>query len=434
MSQTYQQDIKFLESLANIPKQEFLLGLYDRSIFITRLKNFLKLLGNPEKKIKIIHIAGTSGKGTTVRILQDLMSNANLKVGSYTSPFATTTIEKVQIKNKLISPQQLHKILEKKVNPALDKYLVQFPTQPLSYFETFLALALIHFKEQKCQWVILETGCGGTHDATNVIPHPLVTAITNIGLDHTHLLGNTKIKIAKDKAGIIKPASKFLTTEKNKKLIKIFKKVCAKKKAKYINLENLVKEYNTDNYFSTKRQKENLKLALNILKELKIKPKNIQSVINKFSLPCRQEIIQTNPLVILDGAHNSDKLNNLIEFIKQQKYKKLYLILGFAHTKNYNSSLKKLLAISNKIYLTRFLVTFRKSAELRELYKRSKKIKPNLAMAVHNDPWQALQSALKLAKKDDLVLITGSFFLTGELRNKWIPEDYIIKHLKLDKK
>ena len=433
MYKTYQQDIKFLESLVNIPKTTYLLGPKDKHVFIERLKRFLNLVGNPQNNLKFIHIAGTSGKGSTVKVLESLMTDANFKVGSFTSPFATTSIEKVSINNQLMSPDDFHNILEKELKPALDKYSLKF-SDPISYFEAWLVIAFLYFKKQKCDWVVLETGLGGLHDATNVIGSPKITAITNIGLDHTHILGNTKTAIAKDKAGIIKKNSLFLTTEKNKKLLEIFENTCRRKQAWFMETQNLVKNYKTTNYFSTDKQRENLNLALNILDLLKISPPNTQKIIRGFKLTCRQEIVQNKPTVILDGAHNTDKLNNLIAFVKKQGYNKLHLIVGFAENKNITAPLKKLLTISGQVYLTRFLIGERKTADLRQLYEKSKKISPRLPINVYNDPWQALEQALKKASPKDLILITGSFFLCGELRTKWINEEHILKNLKLDKR
>ncbi|OGY95257.1 MAG: hypothetical protein A2543_01510 [Candidatus Komeilibacteria bacterium RIFOXYD2_FULL_37_8] len=431
----YQDDINFLESLSNIPRQNYMLGQGDRSIYINRMRKFLSLVGSPEKKLKFIHIAGTSGKGTSVKMLERLMNNAGLKTGSYTSPFATTSLEKISIGDKLISAVSLHKILKEKIKPNLDKYLLTFPQDPISYFETWLAIALLYFQEQKCDWVILEAGLGGQHDATNVIVSPKVTAITNIGLDHTEILGNTKEKIARDKAGIIKKNSLFLSSEKNKKLLKIFEGVCKKQQAWFIPLENLAKNYPVKGgYFKTPKQLENLNLTLNILSVLKISPPDTLKIINNFGLICRQEIIRKKPTVVLDGSHNKDKLDNLLKFIGQQKYRHLHLILGFGYHKNYKIALKKLLKISNYVYLTRYLIVAKRSADLRKLYQDSRKINHQLPISVYNDPYQAFTAAFKKATKNDLILITGSFFLAGELRKKWISEEYIVKNRKLDKR
>ena len=424
---TYQADVSFLESLLNQPNKNYLLNINDRKIFIIRLKKFLSLVDNPQHKLNFVHIAGTSGKGTTVTILQNLMASTGLRVGAYTSPYATTAAEKIKIDNKLISSRDLHNILHNIIKPALEKYVIKFPTEPISYFEAWLALALLYFVQAKCDWVILESGLGGTHDASNVIPAPAISAITNIGLDHTEILGNTKEMIARDKAGIIKKSSKFISTEKNKKLTKIFQDICKTRKAKFIKLNNLVANYKIKNYFDTPRQQDNLNLALNILDVLNIKVNKAQEIINNFRLPCRQEIMQSNPLVILDGAHNADKIKNLVNFIKQQKYKKLLLIIGLAEDKNTKQALQKIMPLADSLFLTRFLVPIRKAASLRKLYTQSQSIK-KLPVQIFYDPREALKAALKSANKQDLILIAGSFYLAGELRKHWISEEKIIKN------
>jgi len=426
----YRQDIAYLESVINMPRREYLLGLADRRIFIERLRKFLALLGHPEKGQNFLHITGTSGKGSTVTILQRFLTDSGAKVGIYTSPFATTSLEKIQINDCLISPLELHAILQKNIKPALDLYLTKYSTEPPSYFEIWLAMALLYFRQNHCDWVVLEAGLGGTHDATNVIVNPRVTAITNIGLDHTDILGNTKLKIAADKSGIIKKGTKFFTAEKSPELVKFFRKKCRQQKAEFVALKNLANRYPTGSYFNTIRQKENLNLALNILKRLKIKSPRAPQIIKNYRLICRQEIIQKNPLVILDGAHNEDKIANLMAFVRKQKYRRLHLIVGFAFSKNWAKPLRRLLAISDYVYLTHFLISERKAASLGRLYRISEKMASSKPKKIYSDPWQALTEAIKKADKKDLILITGSFFLAGELRKKWVSEEYILKNLK----
>ncbi|KKP92179.1 MAG: FolC bifunctional protein [Parcubacteria group bacterium GW2011_GWA2_36_10] len=425
----YHQDVAWLEGLANIKRKNYLLGPKSRKIFIIRLQKFLDLVANPEKKLKFIHVTGTAGKGSTVNLLQNMLIDAGFKVGSYTSPFATTTIEKFRVNHHLIDPKILHDILNQQIKPALDKYVTLHKTDVPSYFELCTTIALLYAVREKCDWMILEAGLGGRHDATNVIPAPVVSAITNIGLDHTEILGPTKKDIATDKAGVIKKSSYFLTSETDQKLVNIFKKTCAKKRAKFIALKNLAQNIKGGQYFSTPKQKTNLNLVLNILEVLNIQPKNPQEVINNFHLICRQEIIQTNPRVILDGAHNVDKLNNLIEFIKTQKYQKLHLIFGAAEDKHYLPALKKLLPQVDFLYLTRFDNPFRKSASLKTLFTQCE-ILTTIKISVWHDSQLALESALKNAKPKDLVVVTGSFFLAGSLREHWIDEEQITQKLK----
>ncbi|PWB38514.1 MAG: hypothetical protein C3F02_04125 [Parcubacteria group bacterium] len=429
--ETYRTDIAYLEGLINMPRQEYLLGVGDRQILLERLRKFLGLLGHPENNQNFIHITGTSGKGTTANLLHQLIADSGHRVGTYTSPFSTTSLEKIQINNHLLSPADLHRILNQKIKPALDRYLRLYRFDPPSYFEIFLALALLYFRENKCDWVILEAGLGGTHDATNVIAPPKLALITNVGLDHTEILGPTKKHIARDKAGIIKPGCKFLTAEKSPTLLRIFAQRCRERKAKMLLLKNLTAPYKKSLYFSTKKQQSNLNLALNAIAALNLHPRHQTKIINNFKLSCRQEIIQKNPLVILDGAHNNDKISNLIEFVRRQKYQKLHLITGFAFSKNWSNPLKKMLKLADKVYLTHFLITTRKSANLHRLYKTTDQLAPRLPKQIFSDPWQALATALKNACRRDLILITGSFFLCGELRKKWVSEEQIIKELKI---
>lgn len=418
----YHKDIQFLESLSNTTSTFFTeYKKIGKDKALLRLKRFLKLLGNPDKGLQYIHIAGTSGKGSTVKILEALISSTNVKVGTFTSPFATTSLEKISVCGVLINPESLHNIVENKIKPTLDDYIEKYNSDLPSYFEVFFALALLYFKEQKCKLVILEAGLGGTYDATNIIEKPKVTTITNIGLDHMRILGNTKEKIAHDKAGIIKKGAYFFTAETNPALIKIFKAKCKREGARYRELiKTPKKDYGA--YFSTKKQKQNLELAFSILDVLKIKPKNTKKITREFKLPARQEIIQNNPTVIIDGAHNDDKLKNVAEFVKKQNFKKLHLIFGVAEEKKYEKGLKELLAISNRVYLTRFLLPFRKAEDLRKLKRICKKYF-HKEIQIFLDPRMALSTALKEADKNDIILITGSFFLAGELRKYWIPEE-----------
>lgn len=431
MLKTYYQDITWLESLANLPNTNYLSDIKKYSASNQRLKNFLQLLGNPQDKLNFINITGTSGKGTTVKLLESLLTDAGSQVGAYISPFTTTSIEKISINKKLISHQALHQILEKKIKPAFSQYSRTFDSEPISYFETWLAIALIYFQEAKCDWVILEAGLGWTNDATNIVSRPRIVAITNVGLDHMEILGQTKNTIAKNKASFIKKDCIFITTETDTKLKKIFANVCQKKQAWFMSPKNLVKDYKTENnYWQTKRQKANLNLVLNILDILGVKAPHTQKIINQFQLICRQEIIHCKPLVILDGSHNSDKLNNLIDFVKKQKYRRLHLVIGFSHNKNYLPPLKKLLAITDYLYLTRFTIPNRKTADLRKLYLNSRRVSC-IPINIYYDPHQAIDTALKSAHKNDLILVTGSFFLSGELRKKWVSEEKLLKIRKI---
>jgi len=411
----YQQAVAYLDSIINLPIKDYLLDLNDRSYYLNRLRFLLKLLGNPQNDFKLIHITGTSGKGTVANYLHEILNASNKKVGTYFSPHSTTAIERVKVNGLYISPTKFAELVDE-LKPYLKVIVQKSPYGHTSYFETFLALAFLYFKKTKCEYVILEAGLGGAHDATNVIQKSKLALITNIGFEHTQVLGNSLTKIAQDKAGIIKKNSTFITTEARPKLIKIFKEQCKKKQTHFI----LVDTKNDQN--KTLAKKAALNLGLN--------EKTIEKGLDSAGLPCRFEIIQKRPHIILDGAHNPAKLSYLKNKLKKLNYKKLHVIFAVAEDKNIPNCLKQIAPLSDNLFLTRFLIPFRKSADLKKLYQTAKKIQPKLSVTTFLDPWQALDKALKLAKKDDCILITGSFFLAGELRKKWFSEEQILKKRK----
>ncbi|MBU1130665.1 hypothetical protein KJ840_00845 [Patescibacteria group bacterium] len=411
----YYQSIKYLESILNLPIRNYLLKKNDRSFFIERLRYFLKLLGNPHRGFKFIHIAGTAGKGTTVNLIHEILNAAGCRVGSYFSPHPTTAIERIKVNDLYIGPDDFSKLIER-LKPTLEICAQQSPYGHPSYFETFLALAFLYFKKQKCEYVILESGLGGLHDATNIIERPLVNIITNINYDHQDILGKSLTAIAKDKAGIIKKDSIFITTETRPPLLKIFHNQCRKKGAKFISLK-------TDNSDKNRILAEETALALNI------DDKYVQQGLAKAKLPCRFEAIQKKPLVILDGSHNPTKMAKVAENLKKLKYRRLILILGMADDKDHQKTLEKIVPLADEVILTRFLNPYRKSADLKKLACICKKLKAKKPISCL-DPWQALGYGQKIQKKDDLLLVTGSFFLTGELRTEWITEEYILKQQK----
>lgn len=416
----YYKAVNFLESLSNLSLQGgYMIDKHHADVYIKRMRYFLGFIGNPDKKLKFIHIAGTSGKGTVTNMVHDILLASGKKVGSFTSPLVTTSIEKIRVKDKYISPDEFSDIVDY-LKPFIDKTYVNGPYGRVSYFEIFLAIALIYFKRQRCEWVVLEVGLGGRYDATNVIEKPIITAITNIDYDHTELLGKTLKKIAYDKAGIIKEGSVFFTTEQRKPLLTIFNKICGERN---VPIHALTQQ---SNY-----QKYNKALASAIVRHLGINNKYIVKGIKDVRLACRFEVIQNKPLIVLDGAHNRSKIKTTINNLKQLKFRKLYLIIGIADNKNHSSILKQIIPHADHIFFTRFQNRDRKCSSPKELSVKSKKyLKKGIKSEICLDPENALSNACKLARTNDLILVTGSFFLAGELRKRWYPENLVLKRRK----
>ena len=414
----YHKAVNFLEGIPNLPlKGDYMVDKNHADIYIKRMRYFLNLIGNPDKGMKFIHIAGTGGKGTVTNMVHEILFVSGKKVGLFTSPHVMTSIEKIKVDDKYISPDEFSNIVDY-LKPFIDKAYMKGPYGMPSYFEIFLAIALIYFKRRKCEWIVLEVGLGGRYDATNVIEKPIITAITNIDFDHTELLGKTLEKIAFDKAGIIKHGSIFFTTEQRQSLLKIFNEICNEKRVSMHRLPN------QDNY-----REYNKRLATAITEQLGISSEYITKGIRNSRLMCRFEVVHNKPIVILDGAHNRSKMKATIDSLNRIKYKKLFLIIGIADNKDHISVLKQIIPKADYIFFTRFQYKLRKCAHPDELYTKSKKyMKKGAKVKIFLDAERALLQACKKAEQNDLILATGSFYMAGELRRCWFSEEKILEN------
>ncbi len=415
----YQKAVEFLKSLNNIPAINYSenSNTPNRNFYIKRLEYLLKLIGNPHKDMKYIHVTGTAGKGTNTLAIHNVLKSAGYRVGSYSSPHTTTPIERMKVNNKYISPNSFANIVESLKNP-LTECALNSPYGTPSYFEVFLAIAFIYFKQMKCDWVVLEAHVGGLCDPTNIITGTKFAVITNIDYDHQDLLGNTLKEIAADKVGILKPGCTFITTETRPSILKMFKEKCEKLNSKFIVLK------------PKNNIEKNSIIAKKIGELIGISKKNIDKALSEIKLPCRFETIQCAPRVIIDGAHNRIKLRKLVEDLKTIKYKKLIFLFGMVYDKEILESLKEIVGIADHIVFTRSLnlIGARKTTPLKYFRDILKKLKAKKGASYFLDQWQALDYALSITESHDCLVITGSMYLTGSLREKWIDENYILKN------
>ena len=297
-----------------------------------RLESIERLLfhmGNSQNDLKFIHVAGTNGKGSVCSFLQCIFTEAGFKTGKYTSPNLVKVAERISIDGVLISDNDLDSLLTSVQDYArkVESELGELPTQ----FEIWTAAAFQYFKEQKCDMVILETGLGGTRDATNIIPPPLVSVITRLDLDHTEYLGDTIEKIAAEKAGIIKEPllsaenGLTVTSPQCKEALQVLKSVCAEKRNRLVvaDTPQIIGHRDFHEIFDYKGlcelecgitgfyQPENASLAVETALCLGVKEKHIRNSLKKALNPARFEIIQTDPIVIYDGAHNKNGMTAL---------------------------------------------------------------------------------------------------------------------------
>ncbi|MET0759014.1 MAG: folylpolyglutamate synthase/dihydrofolate synthase family protein [Flavobacterium sp.] len=367
-------------------------------------------LGNPEKNIKCIHVAGTNGKGSTSHLLASVLQEAGYKVGLYTSPHLKDFRERIKINGIEIS--------EDFVCDFIEKHKTFFETNTLSFFEMTVGLAFDYFVKEKINIAIIEVGMGGRLDSTNIIT-PLVSVITNIGLDHTQFLGNTLQSIATEKAGIIKPMIPVVIGEYTEETKPVF---LAK-----------AKECNSDIYFASDLIQEtyssellgdyqihNKKTVLQTIrviqsqKEFQIPEKAIKNgflnVIKNTGLLGRWQQLKEFPTVICDTAHNKNGLEIVLKQVQNSIYNQLHIVLGFVNDKDLEEVLP--LFPKNAIY---YFCSPNILRGLDAVILKQKASEFGLKGKVYNSVSEAYQNALQTAAKSDFIYIGGSTFVVAEI-------------------
>ncbi|MDP2631893.1 MAG: Mur ligase family protein [Candidatus Uhrbacteria bacterium] len=409
-----------LLSLSNLQLRQYSDSKIELKRSLARTKTLLKLLGSPEEKLKFVHITGTSGKGSVANMMHQILVADDRKVGTYTSPHLTSYLERFQINDKFIDPELLARCILDVIN-AYSRLLGKGESE-LSFFELSTVLALYAFHEAGCKWCVLEVGCGGRYDATNIIPTPKIAIITNVDKDHTEILGDSLSKIAYEKAGIIKNKGFVLCGESRPALRKIFMKEAIQTQAALFFINQPTSEI-IDGKFGL-HQQHNAALAERAAFELGVDPHVIASTLKNFKKPaCRFETVQNNPLLILDGAHSPAKIKAAVRMIKKLN-QPVHILFGCTATKDAQELIDQLNEVAKTITTTRFTTTFRKAsnpARLLSFVQKSKRA------GFFLDPQEALEHIRKLTKNGEAIVVTGSLYLAGELRAEWVSESEILK-------
>lgn len=415
----YNQAIEYLYNLNSLGWK---LGL-------GKIKLLLKELDNPQDKYKIIHIAGTNGKGSTSAMLDSILTAAGYKTGLNTSPHLSYVGERIKCNGQPISKDELVHYIER-LKPLISKYKCTF-------FETMTAIALLYFADKKIDIAVIEVGLGGRLDATNVI-NPLISIITNIEIDHTKQLGRTRKSIAAEKAGIIKPGSICITNCRYKTVKEIITKACEEKHVEHIRVDQLLRINNLQygENFTTldmaingsvfpqikvglvgEHQIQNAALAVTAAdvinsRFMPIKIEDIYHGLLDVQWPGRLQIISYNPRVILDVAHNS----NGTKFLKKSiqtifNYDRLVVIFGVCKDKNVESMIKNLASISD-LFIAVKAETHRglEAAAISKIARQHTKSVKKFARVS-----EGLSYAIQNAKKNDLILCAGSHYTVSEI-------------------
>jgi len=368
---------------------------------------FSKHLGNPEKKFKSIHIAGTNGKGSSSHMLASILQEAGYEVGLYTSPHLKDFRERIRINGKTVS--------KRFVIDFIQENNLFFSENKLSFFEMTVGMAFDYFAKKKVDIAIIEVGLGGRYDSTNII-NPEVSLITNIGLDHTDILGDTLQKIAFEKAGIIKENVPVVISEYQKEIAGVFQEVADLKQAGLVFANKIISTvYETallGNY-----QSKNIKgvvASLEALRGFSIEQRHIQfglnNVVENTGLLGRWQVLSHSPKMVCDTAHNHEGLSLVLDQISNQEYDSLHIVLGFVKDKNLNS----VLPLFPK-HATYYFCTPDIQRGLDANFIQREAAKFDLMGTVYESVSKAQKAALNTANGDDFIFIGGSNFVVAEV-------------------
>lgn len=365
-------------------------------------------LNHPEKELKCIHVAGTNGKGSTSHLLASVLQEAGYKVGLYTSPHLKDFRERIKINGEDITEQFICKFISKNK--------IFFEENQLSFFEMTVGLAFEYFKNQNTDINIIEVGMGGRLDSTNIIT-PLISVITNIGLDHTQFLGNTLESIAHEKAGIIKKNVPVIIGEYTSETKNVFTKKVQETNSDIYFASDLIQEtYNSSllgdyQIHNKKTVQQTIKVLQN---QFKISEENIKNgflnVIKNTGLQGRWQQLNENPKTICDTAHNSHGLKIVLNQIQKEKFEKLHIVLGVVNDKDLVEILP-LFPKNAEYYFCKPNISRGLDAKL--LCKKAEEF--DLIGKVYNSVSNAYQNALKKANENDLIYIGGSTFVVAEV-------------------
>jgi dihydrofolate synthase/folylpolyglutamate synthase len=405
------------------------------------IQTLLNSLDHPEKQFPSIHVAGTNGKGSTASMIAAIFTAAGYKTGLYTSPHLVRFNERIRINGKPISSQAVAR-LASVVYPEVTK-------NNITFFEAVTAMAFKYFAESKVDIAIVETGLGGRLDATNVL-RPLVSVITTIGLEHTHILGNKIEEIAFEKGGIIKKGVPCVTGVTSQRALRVLKRTCAQKKSQLIkthpkqihicnsSLKGLSVDFvlpgrqlkHVEVSLAGAHQAMNSLLAINAVevvtqrKDFKINEKAFRNGlinIQKYSgIQARLSIVRRNPLVLADVAHNPEAVRKLCNSIEQLGIGKMHIVFGLMQDKNYLIIISALRKIAKSAYIVEaHTQRSRSAAELAKGFRRF-----GVPAEEFGDVASGIESAVQ--KGDGApILITGSHFVVGEALASFTGEKYL---------
>jgi dihydrofolate synthase / folylpolyglutamate synthase len=433
---SYAKSLRYLASLNDFERLR-IVRYNSQNFDLDRMRSLLKKIGNPHDAFKSVHIAGTKGKGSTCAMIASMLQACGYKVGLYTSPHLTDVRERIQVNGDMITQSDFARLV-KLAEPIIERMKPR-PT----YFDALTAIAFKYFAERQVDIAIIETGLGGRLDSTNVIK-PEVTAITSISKDHMAQLGSTIAKIAEEKAGIFKAGIPAISVQQDPEADVVLKRVAEKngttlevtgqsiefsyrfESSRMQGPHNRVCLTTANSKFEHlavpllgEHQAINCGLALSVIDRLKsrgfaISDAKAMEGLAKTTIPGRMEMLSQMPRVVADGAHNAASLDAMLRAIGQHiPYDSMVIIFGCCADKDVPGMLERIAAGADKVIFTR--VNNIRSADPNELAARYVELYGKMAQVA-----PTLEDALGIANravtKEDLITITGSFYLVGEAK------------------
>lgn len=425
---------------------------------IEKTAAFLDFLDNPQNEYASIHIAGTGGKGSVTTMIGAILQAAGFKTGVHTNPYLQVPNEEWIIEGRMIAPSRLSLAISN-LRPSYKALVAAHPNQHPSYVITQVALTHQLFAEERVDFGVIETGMGGRYDPSNVLS-PEISVITNVDFDHVEALGPNLTDIASHKAGIIKPGKPVVTAATQDEVLGVIKVEAQKSNAplfllgKDFSYEMVSADQNgmvldiATPYGSYKGiqlslpglfQRENAALAVaacDVLvhhKGFVLDEETINQALSNLRFSGRMERIQEKPMVILDGAHNPQKMEALAgSLVKLYPDKKFIIIIGMLATKEVKQSLKRLPLQAKKVIAAEPHLVGKPSIPNQQMEAIIREVKPEVKTAACNTVLEALNLALKEAEDDEVILITGSLYMLGEVREYWFPKDDILVEAEIN--
>ncbi|MEI2616930.1 MAG: folylpolyglutamate synthase/dihydrofolate synthase family protein [Thermomicrobiales bacterium] len=409
---------------------------------LARLRAFLAFLGNPQRAYRTIHVTGTSGKGSTTTITASILTAAGYRVGAHVSPYLQVATEKLQIDGRLISAGRYERLVDD-MHRSVDEWVAAGRERP-NYGEIWVAMTLRYFAEEQVDVAVVEVGAGGRFDVTNVL-EPDVVAITSVGLDHTVTLGSTLEEIAWHKAGIIKPGSVAVTAVTGPETLPIIEEECRQTGA------DLVVVREGERYRDVRAdadgtsfidgatdeamritlpgtfQASNAAMAIEIARRFThghLPVETLRAGLAAARFPGRMELVQDNPRVLLDGAHNPEKVASLARNLEHlYPHQRKLIIFGALESKSHASMLASLSPLAGLVIATMPRVLAKPATDAAEI---AAEVIGDVEVIIEPSPERAIEIALARAEPDDLVVVTGSLYLVGNIRERWYPSEAIL--------